>query len=94
MKSKGEIMASIKTNVIRIGNSQGVRIPKTLIEQCHLCSEVELEPREGYLILKSTKRSRAGWSQAFESMSKYGDDAMINGDVVLENKWDKIEWKW
>jgi antitoxin MazE len=47
-------MAPLKTNVVRIGNSQGVRIPKTLLEQCHLQGEVELEPRGNYLILRSS----------------------------------------
>jgi len=87
-------MASIKTNIVRIGNSQGVRIPKTLLEQCHLQSEVELEPRESYLILKSAKKPRDGWDAAFEAMAKRGDDKMIIADVRIENTWDKEEWEW
>jgi antitoxin MazE len=87
-------MASIKTNIVRIGNSQGVRIPKTLLEQCHLQNEVELEPRESYLILKSTKKPRASWDTAFQAMAMQGDDKNIIGDAFLENKWDKEEWEW
>jgi antitoxin MazE len=63
-------MAPLKTNVVRIGNSQGVRIPKTLLEQCHLQGEVELEPRSDYLILRSAKKPRTGWDAAFEAMAK------------------------
>ncbi|MBM4323417.1 MAG: AbrB/MazE/SpoVT family DNA-binding domain-containing protein [Deltaproteobacteria bacterium] len=84
----------MKTNIIRIGNSQGVRIPKTLLEQCHLQNEVELEPRESYLILKSAKKPRDGWDAAFQAMAKQGDGKMIIGDMLLENKWDKEEWDW
>jgi antitoxin MazE len=87
-------MASVKTNIVRIGNSQGVRIPKTLLEQCHLQNEVELEPRESYLILKSAKKPRTGWEATFEAMAKRGDDMMIISDVLPENQWDKEEWEW
>lgn len=87
-------MASVKTNVVRIGNSQGIRIPKTLLEQCHLQAEVELEPRDDYLILRSAKKPRSGWDAAFQAMSKQGDDKMIIGGELLENKWDKDEWEW
>ena len=42
---------AMKTNVIRIGNSHGIRIPKTLLEQCRLRDEVELEVRDDHLLL-------------------------------------------
>jgi antitoxin MazE len=88
-------MAPLKTNVVRIGNSQGVRIPKTLLEQCHLQREVELEPRGDYLILRSAKKPRTGWDAAFQAMVKQGDDnKMIMGDALIENKWDKDAWEW
>ncbi|MGA2468134.1 MAG: AbrB/MazE/SpoVT family DNA-binding domain-containing protein [Thermodesulfobacteriota bacterium] len=87
-------MAPLKTNVVRIGNSQGVRIPKTLLEQCHLQNEVELEPRDDYLILRSAKKPRTGWEAAFQAMAKQGDDKMIISDVLPENSWDKDEWEW
>jgi antitoxin MazE len=88
------VMASIKTNIVRIGNSKGVRIPKTLLEQCHLQNEVELEPRESYLILKSAKKPRDGWDAAFQAMAEQGDDKIIISDVHPENKWDEEEWEW
>jgi antitoxin MazE len=87
-------MASVKTNIVRIGNSQGVRIPKTLLEQCHLQNEVELEPRESFLILKSAKKPRGGWDAAFRAMAEQGDDKMVISDVHPKNKWDKEEWEW
>jgi antitoxin MazE len=87
-------MAPVKTNVVRIGNSQGIRIPKILLEQCHLQGEVELELRGDYLVLKSAKKPRAGWDIAFQSMAKQGNDKMIIGDVLPESKWDKDEWEW
>jgi antitoxin MazE len=87
-------MASVKTNIVRIGNSQGVRIPKALLEQCHLQDKVELESRGDYLVLKSAKKPRAGWDKALQAMANRGDDAMIDGDVSIVNSWDKDEWEW
>ena len=46
-------MGTIKTNVVKIGNSQGIRIPKTILEHCHLNRNVELEPRGNQLIVRS-----------------------------------------
>jgi antitoxin MazE len=87
-------MASVKTNIVRIGNSQGVRISKTLLEQCHLQGEVELEPRGDYLILRSAKKPRDGWNAAFEAMAKERDDKIIIGDRLPQNKWGKEKWEW
>jgi len=66
----------MKTKVVRIGNSQGVRIPKTLLEQCSLQGAVELEVREGQLVLRSATRPRAGWGEAFRRMREHGDDLL------------------
>jgi antitoxin MazE len=87
-------MVSVKTRIVRIGNSQGVRIPKALLEWCYLQGEVELEPRSDYLILRSAKKPRGGWDTAFEAMAKQGDDKTIIGDVLTENKWDNDELNW
>ena len=54
-------MASVKTTIVQIGDSQGVLIPKYLLEQCHLQAEVELEPRGNYLIIKALTTPRVGW---------------------------------
>ena len=36
-------MSTVKTKVVRIGNSRGIRIPKVILDQCHINDEVELE---------------------------------------------------
>lgn len=87
-------MGSIKTTIVRIGNSQGIRIPKALLEQCHLQGELELEPRGDYLIVRAARRPRAGWEEAFQAMAEQGDDQLLDGDVILEDAWDRDEWEW
>ncbi len=87
-------MGSVTTHIVRIGNSQGIRIPKALIEQCHLQGALELEPRGDYLIVRSASKSRASWDEAFQAMAERGDDQLLEGNNVPENTWDKDEWEW
>lgn len=82
----------MKTSLIAIGNSRGIRIPKTLIEQCGLQNEVELDVRNNAIIIHSLKPARLGWDKAFARMIRLGDDAMLHEDSKA-SKWDTEEWK-
>jgi antitoxin MazE len=83
----------MKTRIIRIGNSQGVRIPKLLLQQTGLGEDVELEVRFDEIVIRSAKQPRADWAAAFESMAQAGDDALLDPDVV-GSEWDEEEWTW
>ncbi len=77
--------------LIRIGNSKGVRLPKTVIEQAGLKDEIELEVKDGKVILSSAKPSRAGWEAAAQACHEAGDDDL--GDWVttvrdFEGSWE------
>lgn len=87
-------MGAIKTNLIKIGNSRGIRIPKAILEQCSLDGEVELETRGNHLVVRSAARPRKGWEEAFRTMAERGDDAMLEGDVLIETSWERDEWQW
>ena len=64
----------MKTTLIPIGNSRGVRIPKPFIEQCGLTTEVEMDVRDRVILIHSSGQPRAGWSAAFTQMARIGDD--------------------
>lgn len=86
-------MSIVKAKVVRIGNSKGIRIPKTILEQCHINDEVELETRDDCLIIKSTHSVRENWEIGFKEMRKNEDDVMfVKEDVCTE--WDEEEWEW
>ena len=85
-------MAVTKANVIRIGNSWGVRIPKALLEQCRLGDTVELDVGNGRLVIRSVDRPRRGWHEAFRKMSERGDDDLLDTDASPAH-WDDIEWQ-
>jgi antitoxin (DNA-binding transcriptional repressor) of toxin-antitoxin stability system/antitoxin component of MazEF toxin-antitoxin module len=49
----------MKARIVRIGNSQGIRIPKPLLEQTGLADEVELEVEGDCLVVRAAGRPRA-----------------------------------
>lgn len=71
-------MNIIKTQIIKIGNSRGIRIPKLLIEHVGLGSEVEITVERDRLIIRPTARPRTGWDEQFRAMAEHGDDRMLD----------------
>jgi antitoxin MazE len=84
----------MKTSIIRIGNSQGIRIPKLLLEQSHLGTEVELEVENEKIIIRPASQPRQGWDEKFQLMAGSGDDKLIDMDLSGQTEWDKDEWEW
>jgi antitoxin MazE len=85
----------MKTKLIRIGNSQGVRIPKPLIEQSGLSDEIEMILRDNEIILRSAGENRKNWEHSFEKMAKEGDDDLLDREQVEHpSEWDETGWTW
>ena len=84
----------MRANIIRIGNSQGIRIPKVLLEQSHLGTEVELDVEDEKIVIRSASHPRQGWGEKFKLMAETGDDKMIDRDSSVETEWEKEEWQW
>jgi antitoxin MazE len=83
----------MKTQIVPIGNSRGIRIPKLLLEQTGLSGEVEIRAAANGLVIRPVARPRAGWAAAFQKMARRGDDALVDGAPSLSD-WDKDDWKW
>ena len=84
----------MKTALVQIGNSRGVRIPKAFLEHCRLQDTVELELRDDHLIIRPTIPSRSGWDDAFLRMRERGDDTLLDKESVSPTEWDATEWEW
>jgi len=84
----------MKTKIVRIGNSQGIRIPKPVLEQVGLPEEVELEVEGDTIIIRPSTRPREGWADEFRSMAEAGDDALLDEEAVTTSSWDTDEWEW
>jgi antitoxin MazE len=86
------MVAGVKTRVIKIGNSQGIRIPKLLLDQLNLGEEVELEVQDNQLVVRSASSTRQGWQEQFRTMAEQGDDRLLDDDSSLTS-WDE-DWQW
>ncbi|MGF1604537.1 MAG: AbrB/MazE/SpoVT family DNA-binding domain-containing protein [Thermosynechococcaceae cyanobacterium] len=84
--------AAIRTRIVKIGNSQGIRIPKLLLEQSGIHAEVEVEVQGDHLTIRTAPCIRSGWDEAFAAMAKQHDDVLL--DEVSATDWDQVEWQW
>lgn len=70
----------MRATLVKIGNSQGVRLPKVVIEQAGLTRDLELEFIDGAVIIRSAKTIREGWAEAARSCHENRDDSMGEWD--------------
>lgn len=85
----------MKTKLVRIGNSQGIRIPKPVIEEIGLTEEIEMILKDNQIILRSAEQTRKGWDSAFKKMAEEQDDQLLDKEEVeTPSKWDETEWTW
>jgi antitoxin MazE len=83
----------MRARVIKIGNSQGLRIPKSVLDQTGITDDVEIEVEKNQIIIRPVKNVREGWDAAFKIMGEKGDDKPIIDDSV-SHSWDEEEWQW
>jgi antitoxin MazE len=83
----------MRRELVRIGNSRGIRIPKPIIEQCGLGDKVELRIEKDRLIIEPEQRPRQGWKEAFAAAGSSGHDPLLL-DAMGANKFDEEEWTW
>ena len=82
----------MKTRLVRIGNSRGVRLPKTIIAQAGLTDEVELGVRDGAVVIARATSARSGWADAARQMRQRDEDRLL--DAPTPTRFDEKEWQW
>ena len=82
----------MKTKLVRIGNSRGVRIPKPLLEQAGLEEEVELQVVRGGIMIRAIDPPRTGWAEAAELIRERREDGLLNEPVPTD--FDETSWAW
>ena len=81
----------MKVELVRIGNSRGIRIPKPLIEQCGFGDTVELHMEQNTLVIAPVRPPRKDWRKSFAAAT--GEDRLLL-DTVPQNAFDAEEWTW
>lgn len=87
----------MKSVLVAIGNSRGVRIPKAFLEQAGLRDEVEMDVSGSQIVIRAVNHPRAGWAEQFAKMAYRGDDALGHDslqDEYIPTEWDQTEWEW
>ena len=83
----------MKTRIVKIGNSRGIRVPKVLLDQAQLPDEVELHAEPGRrLVVQATRRPRTGWASAARAMRERAPDRLLNESIAT--RFDREEWEW
>jgi antitoxin MazE len=80
----------METAIIKIGNSKGLRLSKTILDKYNIKDKVEIILEKGRIIIMPIERPRQNWETAFEIMSKEGDDQMLMNDVFNDENFE--EW--
>lgn len=81
----------MRSKIVRIGNSQGVRLPKLMIEQAGLAKEVDLRVEAGQIVIAAPRKARAGWAEAAQRAHQAGDDRL---EATGSTRFDQTEWEW
>jgi antitoxin MazE len=82
----------VKTHLVRIGNSRGVRLPERLIEQAGLTEEVQLRVQNGVIIITRAAPPRSGWAEAARHARQRQKGRLLEPAVLT--RFDDEEWKW
>jgi antitoxin MazE len=82
----------MKTRIVRIGNSRGIRIPKPLITEAGLTDEVELRVRQGAIVIAPATGPRAGWDEAARQLRERDEDRPL--EPATRTRFDEEEWEW
>ena len=83
----------MRVELVRIGNSRGIRIPKPLIEQCALGDTVDLRVENDCLVIAPDRQPRAGWAEAFRAAGSAGKEELLF-EGLPPNSFDRRDWKW
>jgi len=83
----------MKAELVAIGNSRGIRIPKPIIEQCGFGASVELRVENNRLVISPERPPRQGWEEAFRAAGSSAHDELLLDDSML-NEFDRENWRW
>ncbi len=80
------------TTIRKMGNSQGVLIPKPLLQQVGLADQAEMRVEGDALVLRRPKTApRTGWAEASRRLAEAGDDALVLPEFANEED-AELQW--
>jgi len=81
----------MEASIIKIGNSKGLRLSKSILEKYNIQDKVEIILENERIILIPIEKPRSKWEAAFKKMHLEKDDQMLEKDVFDNETFE--EWK-
>ena len=81
----------MEVSIIKIGNSKGFRLSKTILERYNITDKMELILEKEQIILRPIPEPRKSWDKAFQKMHENNEDQLLLDDVFEDENFD--EWK-
>ncbi|HSB26110.1 MAG TPA: AbrB/MazE/SpoVT family DNA-binding domain-containing protein [Burkholderiaceae bacterium] len=76
----------------KMGNSQGVLIPKPILAQVGLEGSADLQVRDGVIEIRPVRRNpREGWDKDAQRLAREGGDALVWPELANEGD-DELVW--
>jgi len=60
--------------IVQIGNSKGIRIPKSMLQKYGFSDSIQIEEQENGILLRNTKKSKLSWEDTFKAMKQENED--------------------
>lgn len=80
---------TMRISLTKIGNSKGVIIPASVLKQCGIRNEVDINVEDHQIIISPPDKTRQGWLEAIE---QEGPDTLLLDEAG--NDFDENEWTW
>lgn len=82
----------MKAQIIQIGNSQGIRIPKMMLEDSGISGEVEILTVPEGILIRRLRKPREDWEARFRQIAETDDDSA--DDFAPADEFDRRDWQW
>lgn len=79
----------MKSMLVKVGNSRGIRLPKALIEEAGLTGEVDIHAEPGLITVRPIESPRKGWAEA---AAEHPSEGLL--DEPTPSEFDTEEWIW
>ena len=63
------IVVTMQLNIVKVGNSRGLRFPKAVLDEYQIGETVELKLKDGFIELRPTKDVRKDWKSKLAELS-------------------------
>lgn len=81
----------MRLELVCVGNSKGVRLPKAVLAQCGFTGSADLEIKDGAIILRPVREPRRSWAEAAKALAATQENRLFDD---APNAFDDAEWTW